>query len=102
LRLAAIAGELDIDGVDGDLLDRMYEGRSAWVHGSPVRLFDPAADPEREPDAQPDAAMEAVLAEIVRLQDTLRAALRMAIEDPGFRAIFGSVDRRSVGRVDGA
>lgn len=65
-RLAAMASELGIDGVDGDLLDRMYEGRSAWVHGSPVRLFDPAADPEREPDAQPDAAMEAALTEIVK------------------------------------
>lgn len=89
-RLAAMAGELGIDGVDGDLLDRMYEGRSAWVHGAPVRLFDPAADPEREPDAQPDAAMEAVLTEIVTLQDTLRAALRMAIEAPEFRAVFES------------
>lgn len=41
-------------------------------------------------DAQPDAAMEAVLTEIVRLQDTLRAALRMAIEAPEFRAVFES------------
>jgi hypothetical protein len=32
--------------------------------------------------------MEAVLTEIVRLQDTLRPALRMAIEDLEFRAVF--------------
>jgi hypothetical protein len=31
-----------------------------------------------------------VLAEIVKLQDTLRAALRIAIEDPEFRAVFES------------
>lgn len=87
-RIAAMSGEIGIEHVDGDLLDRLYEGRSAWVHGSPVRLFAPAADPEREPDAQPDAAMEAVLAEIVKVQDTLRVALRMAIEDAEFRTTF--------------
>lgn len=85
-RIEAMAKELGIEGVDDALLDRLYQGRSAWVHGSPVQLFDPAV----KSGDQSDQAKEAVLGEIVLVQDTLRRALRKAIEDASFRANFES------------
>jgi hypothetical protein len=82
-RATALASELKVDGVDERLCGRMYDGRSDWVHGSHVRLFG------REGGQGPtDAQERQVLDEIAKMRDLLRAAIRQAIEDPEFRAIF--------------
>lgn len=86
-RATALAAELEVDGVDERLCGRMYDGRSDWVHGSHVRLFG------REGGQGPtDAQERQVLNEIAKLRDLLRAAIRQAIEDSEFRAIFANDD----------
>jgi hypothetical protein len=71
------------DGVDEALCGRMYAGRSDWVHGSHVALF----GREGESD-QSDEESERVIAEIAKMQEVLRAAIRKAIEDPDLGAVF--------------
>lgn len=86
-RAATLAVELEVDGVDERLCGRMYDGRSDWVHGSHVRLFG------REGGQGPtDAEEHQVLDEIAKMRDLLRAAIRRAIEDSEFRAIFADDD----------
>jgi hypothetical protein len=80
-RASALAAEVGVEGVDEDFCERMYDGRSDWVHGSHVELFNPAGD-GGDTDAQD------VLADIEKLQATLRGALRRTIEDAGFRSLF--------------
>jgi hypothetical protein len=80
-RASALADEMEVEGVDADFCGRMYDGRSDWVHGSHVELFNPAGEGA-------DAEGQDVLADIEKLQATLRRALRLAIEDLDFRRIF--------------
>jgi hypothetical protein len=83
-RVSALAGEVGVEGVDEDFCGRLYDGRSDWVHGSHVQLFDPAETDGTDPEQRQ------VIADIEKLQATLRRALRRAVEDPEFRAIFDS------------
>lgn len=83
-RVSALAREMGVEGVNEDFCGRMYDGRSDWVHGSHVQLFDPAESDGADPEQRQ------VIADIEKLQSTLRRALRRAIEDPEFRAIFDS------------
>jgi hypothetical protein len=97
-RVPELAAEVGVDGVDRTLCERMYDARSAWVHGAHVRLFPTgqAADEEarREDDSTgPQTAGQwKALSEIARLQDVLRAAVRRCIEDAEFREIFADDD----------
>lgn len=86
-RVPVLAAEVGVEGVDAVLCEDIYNGRSAWVHGAPVQLFNPNAS--RSPGKPgPDPEMREVLARVALLQDTLRRAIRRAIEDPDFRARF--------------
>jgi hypothetical protein len=86
-RATAVAAELGVDGVSKSLCARMYDGRSDWVHGSHVQLFDRAGG-----HGATDAEEQRVLHEIATMRDLLRTAVRRAIEDPEFRAIFTDND----------
>lgn len=91
-RATALAAELEVDGIDERLCRRMYDGRSDWVHGSHVRLFGRA-----EGQGPTDAQERQVLDEIAKMRDLLRTAIRRAIEDSEFRAIFaddGALEER--------
>jgi hypothetical protein len=96
VRVPMLAEAVGVEGVDRDLCRRLYSARSDWVHGSPVALFSrqdggPETDEQRE-----------VLAEVARLQDTLRAAVRLCIEDEACREVFADDDAiRSRWRVPG-
>lgn len=85
-RTAALAEELEVEGLDRGCCGRLYEARSAWAHGAHVALFDrtTAGSPN------PDPAQHPALGEIALLQDALRRAVRKALEDADFRAIFES------------
>lgn len=74
-RSRAVADELGRE-IDDALLDRQYSARSEAVHGAFV--------PVDEPDTQTD--------ELAQLQRVLQLALRRAIEDDDFAAIFASAD----------
>lgn len=89
-RGAALAKELGIEEADADFFGRMYEGRSDWIHGSPVALFPPLlpAGVEAGASGPEDRDEVMVLAEVARLQDVLRGAVRRCIEDDEFRATF--------------
>jgi len=94
-RVPALAADVGIDGLGEDLAARLYHGRSDWVHGSHVQLFvgegagaDPPAEEERERLQSSDE--RGALAEVALLQDVLRAAVRRAIEDAGFRQVFAA------------
>lgn len=92
-RAPALAADLGIDGLGEDLAERLYDGRSDWVHGSHVLLF---AGPstgaetsgEEEPEGPQSSDQRSALAEVAVLQDVLRGAVRRAIEDAEFRVIF--------------
>jgi hypothetical protein len=86
-RATAVAVELGVDGIDEHLCGRMYNGRSDWVHGSHVQLFGRGGS-----QVPTDADERRVLDEIAKMRDLLRAAIRRAIEDPEFRAIFTDDD----------
>jgi hypothetical protein len=96
IRVSMLADAVGVEGVDRDLCDRMYNARSDWVHGSPVELFSregggPETDEQRE-----------VLSEVARLQDTLRGAVRLCIEDEACRKVFADDDAiRNRWRVPG-
>jgi hypothetical protein len=86
-RATAVAEELEMDGIDERLCGRMYDGRSDWVHGSHVRLFGREGN-----KGSTDAEERRVLSEIAKMRDLLRAAIRRAIEDAEFGAIFTDDD----------
>lgn len=91
-RVPALAAQVGVEGVDAALCEGIYDGRSAWVHGARVQLFNPS--PLRSPDEPgPDPEMREVLTRVALLQDTLRHAIRRAIEDSDFRAIFNDDER---------
>jgi hypothetical protein len=94
-RAPALAADVGIDGLDEDLAERLYDGRSDWVHGSHVQLFaGPSAgtdNPAEEESEGPQSSDErSALAEVALLQDVLRGAVRRAIEDAEFRQIFAT------------
>jgi hypothetical protein len=87
VRVPLLAEEVGVEGVDRNLCDRMYDARSDWVHGSPVALFARGEDGGPETEEQ-----RTVLAEVAQIQDTLRAAVRRALEDDEFRHVFADDD----------
>lgn len=89
-RATALAADLGVDGLDEDLAERLYDGRSDWVHGSHVQLFSgPSASVETPAEEGPQGSDEqSALTEIALLQDVLRGAVRRAIEDTEFRQVF--------------
>jgi hypothetical protein len=97
-RVPALAEAVGVDGVSRGLCKRMYEARSAWIHGSHVRLF--ASGAERVQQQQsgvqtgPASSKERdVLTQIAVLQGLLRAAVRRCLEDPAFHGIFEESER---------
>jgi hypothetical protein len=102
-RAPALAADVGIDGFGEDLAERLYDGRSDWVHGSHVQLFagpSPSAEapgeeePEEEAPEGPQSSDEqSAFAEVALLQDVLRAAVRRAIEDAEFRQVFVADER---------
>jgi hypothetical protein len=92
-RAPALAADVGIDGLGEDLAERLYDGRSDWVHGSHVQLFagpsasvETSAEEEREGPQSSDE--RSALAEVALLQDVLRGAVRRTIEDAEFRQVF--------------
>lgn len=89
VRAPLLATYLGIDGVTERLCRWLYDARSEWAHGLHVRLF--AADPSA--DGGPSTRLEhEAFSGAALLQDLLRTAVRKAIEDPEFRAVFASTD----------
>lgn len=96
-RAPALAADIGVDGFGEDLAERLYDGRSDWVHGSHVQLFagpTPSAktsgeeEPEEEPEGPQNSDEQGAFAEVALLQDVLRGAVRRAIEDAEFRQVF--------------
>ena len=92
-RAPALAADVGIDGFGEDLAERLYDGRSDWVHGSHVQLFaGPGVGAENPPEEGPEGPQSgderSAFAEVVLLQDVLRGAIRRAIEDAEFRQFF--------------
>ncbi len=92
-RIPALASDVGIDGLDEDLAERLYDGRSDWVHGSHVQLFvgegaGADASAAEEPEGPQGGEERSALAEVALLQDVLRGAVRRAIEDAEFRELF--------------
>lgn len=89
-RAPALAADVGIDGLGEDLAERLYDGRSDWVHGSHVQLFArPSAGAGTSAEEGPQSSDEqSALAEVALLQDVLRGAVRRAIEDGEFRQVF--------------
>lgn len=86
-RAPALAADLGINGLTEDLAERLYDGRSDWVHGSHVQLF---AGPgtAAEPGGPQEGDAQSALTEVAMLQNVLRGAVRRAIEDSDFREVF--------------
>lgn len=84
-RVYALAQDLGIEGLSKNLLGRMYEARSQAYHGSEVRLF--SGDPEA-PRGEVSPSQQRAIDETILLQEVLRAAVRKAIDDGDFRALF--------------
>jgi hypothetical protein len=82
-RSRALAGELGIE-TSATYWNWIYNTRSKTVHGAAVKLVAPAGWEETEGDPPPDVA------KVATAQDVLRAAIRKAIEEADFRAIFAS------------
>jgi hypothetical protein len=84
-RVPALAAEVGVEEVGPDLAERIYDARSAWIHGAHVELFSGKGEQSEGPATREQWE---VFAEIARVQDVLRAAVRRAIEDAEFRATF--------------
>ena len=92
-RVPLLAGDLGIEGVTTELCDDLYDARSDWVHGAHVRLFSGSDEIDELAGDQPlTPTQQEAIADIARLQDVLRAAVRRAIEDPEFREVFREDD----------
>jgi hypothetical protein len=88
-RVPALAAEIGIDGLDEDLAERLYDGRSDWVHGSHVQLFvGEGAGADASAEGTQSSDERSALAEVALLQDVLRGAVRRAIEDAEFCQVF--------------
>lgn len=79
-RTPKLAEDLGIDGIDAAICGRMYDARSGWAHGTQV-LFGLGDSPTDEEELR-------VKEEVAAFRDLLRAGIRGAIEQEGFRAIF--------------
>ena len=79
-RVTALAAEMEVDGVDEGVCACMYDARSGWAHGHQI-FFDLADPPTPEEERR-------VKEEVALFRDVLRCAIRQAIEDADFRAIF--------------
>jgi hypothetical protein len=97
-RVPALAAELGFEGITREFCERMYEARSEWVHGAHVRLFSTGLEAEQAAQQgategpATDAQAKAVT-DIARVQDVLRRAVRVCIEDKMFRDVFDGDDR---------
>jgi Apea-like HEPN len=83
-RSKQLADELGIDGTSNRYWNWVYSKRSEVVHGAESTLVAPAGWYEREDEPPADVK------KIAKAQDVLRAAVRKAIEDEQFRAVFES------------
>ena len=90
-RVPALALELGVAGLSRTKAERLYELRSDEAHGREIQLF--TSRPETPPEVH-DQRQQAAIADVALLQDTLRRAVRRAIEDADFRARFA--DEESV------
>ncbi len=88
-RTCALATELGINGVSGQMLDRMYDFRSKAYHGDEIHLL------SGDPNNQPEIAEQhrELVGEARLLQRVLRATVRKAIEDDDFRGVFEEDER---------
>lgn len=97
-RVLALAAELGFEGITREFCERMYEARSEWVHSAHVRLFSTGLEAEQAAQQgasegpATDAQAQAVT-DIARVQDVLRRAVRMCIEDKTFRDVFANNGR---------
>jgi hypothetical protein len=80
-RSQALAAELDRE-TSRSYWTWVYDARSRAVHGAEAHLVVPAGWDETEDDPPRDVAR------VARAQDVLRLALRKAVEDEEFRAVF--------------
>lgn len=71
-RVAALAEDLSVPGVNEELAVRAYKARSDAAHGEQQTVGDPN--------------------ELSLVEDVLRAAVRRAVEDPDFCALFSSAE----------
>ena len=85
IRSQALAAELGIS-TSKRYWTRLYEIRSGAVHGAPVKLLIPIGSDGTQGDPPKD------FAKIAKAQDVLRAAIRRAVEDDAFRAVFENDD----------
>ncbi|HEU4658485.1 MAG TPA: hypothetical protein VFR97_13210 [Capillimicrobium sp.] len=86
-RATALASEVGVDGVTEEWAESIYDARSDWVHGASVKLF--ALDPSRA--GGPSNLTESqAFRDLATVQDLLRAAIRKAVQDEGFRERFVS------------
>jgi hypothetical protein len=94
-RVPAMAGELGFEGITPEYCLRLYDARSEWVHGTHVRLFATGQEAQEaaEEEGPDDEAQWRAVADIARLQDVLRGAVRRCIEDEDFGAVFADDDR---------
>lgn len=99
-RVPALATELGVEGMSRTKADRLYQLRSDEAHGREIQMFTsrpaPASDGaattvEITPEVR-DQRQQSVIADVALLQDTLRRAVRRAIEDADFRARFADED----------
>jgi Apea-like HEPN len=83
-RSKQLADELGIDGTSHTYWTWIYTARSKVVHGAEVKLVAPEGwyEGHEEPPAD--------VKKIAKAQDVLRAAVRRAIEEDDFRAVFDS------------
>jgi hypothetical protein len=80
-RSQALATELGVE-TSRSYWSWVYDVRSKAVHGAEARLVVPAGWDETDGDPPRDVAR------VAQAQDVLRSALRKAIEDEAFRAVF--------------
>jgi hypothetical protein len=84
-RSHAVAWELGVE-TSRSYWSWVYDIRSKAVHGAEARLVVPAGWDETQGDPPRDVAR------VAQAQDVLRSALRKAIEDDAFRAVFENVE----------
>lgn len=88
-RVPALADELEVDGISAELCEDVYDARSEWVHGTHVKLFAVGMEQQEDPAGGPVTPLESeAFVTVALFQDLLRAAVRRAVEDQDFRAIF--------------
>jgi hypothetical protein len=92
-RVPALAVDVGIGGITPELCSQMYDARSEWVHGAHVRLVATGlehqlAEQHGVDEGPTDAVQRDAFAVICQVQDVLRRAVRLCIEDADFRAVF--------------